>query len=74
MRAYAEDLRHKVVEAVERHAISKSEAARLFGISLSSAKRYTKLASEGKPLSAITDQDARGFFEHCGYRVLAQAF
>ena len=25
-------------------------------------------------ISAITDQDARSFFKHCGYRVLAQAF
>jgi transposase len=40
MRAYSEDLRQKVVEAVERRGTSKSEAARLFGISLSSVKRY----------------------------------
>ena len=45
MRAYSEDLRQKVVEAVEQHDTSKSEAARLFGISLSSVKRYTRLAS-----------------------------
>ena len=51
MKAYSEDLRRKVVEAVERRGISNSEAARLFGISLSSAKRYAKLASEGKPLT-----------------------
>jgi transposase len=25
-------------------------------------------------ISAITDQDARGFFEHCGYRVAVQIF
>ena len=51
MKAYSEDLRQKVVEAVERRGISKSEAARLFGISLSSVKRYTKLASQGEPLT-----------------------
>jgi transposase len=51
MKAYSEDLRRKVVEAVEQHGASKSEAAHLFGISLSSAKRYTKLASEGKALT-----------------------
>jgi transposase len=51
MRAYSEDLRQKVVEAVERRGTSKSEAARLFGISLSSVKRYTKLASRGEPLA-----------------------
>ena len=48
MKAYSEDLRQKVVETVERRGISKSEATRLFGISLSSAKRYTKLASQGE--------------------------
>ncbi len=39
MRAYAEDLRKKVVEAVER-GMKKSEAAYTFGLSLSSVKRY----------------------------------
>jgi transposase len=51
MKAYSEDLRQKVVEAVERRGTSKSEAARLFGISLSSVKRYTRLASRGEPLT-----------------------
>jgi len=51
MKAYSEDLRQKVVEAVEQRGASKSEAAHLFGICLSSAKRYTKLASEGKALT-----------------------
>jgi transposase len=51
MKAYSEDLRQKVVEAVEQRRTSKSEAARLFSISLSSVKRYTKLASRGEPLA-----------------------
>jgi transposase len=51
MKAYSEDLRKKVVEAVERRGTSKSEAARLFSISLSSVKRYTRLASRGEPLT-----------------------
>ena len=51
MKAYSEDLRQKVVEAVERRGTSKSEAARLFGISRSSVKRYAKLASRGEPLT-----------------------
>ncbi len=51
MRAYSEDLRQKVVEAVEQRGTSKSEAARLFGISLSSVKRYTRLASKGESLT-----------------------
>src|ERR671911_1998866 len=51
MKAYSEDLRKKVVEAVERRGTSKCEAARLFGISLSSVKRYTKLADRGESLT-----------------------
>lgn len=51
MKAYSEDLRYKVVEAVEQRGTSKSEAARLFGISLSSVKRYTRLASQGESLT-----------------------
>jgi transposase len=51
MKAYSEDLRQKVVEAVEQRGTSKSEAARRFSISLSSVKRYTKLASRGEPLA-----------------------
>jgi transposase len=50
MKAYSEDLRRKIVQAVER-GISKSQAARLFGISLSSVKRYARLASQGESLT-----------------------
>jgi transposase len=46
MNAYSEDLRKKVVEALGRGA-TKSEAARSFGVSRSSVKRYAKLAEEG---------------------------
>jgi len=51
MKAYSEDLRKKVVEAVEQRGTSKSEAARLFSISLSSVKRYIRVASRGEPLA-----------------------
>jgi transposase len=50
MNAYSEDLRKKIVEALGRGA-TKSEAARTFGISRSSVKRYAKLADEGRPLA-----------------------
>jgi len=36
--------------------------------------REALLEAIGAAISAVSDQDARGFFEHCGYRVLAQAF
>jgi len=71
MKAYSEDLRQKVVEAVERRGISKSEAARLFGVSLSSVERYARLASRGEPLAPrkgggrppIADQTTRKLLE-----------
>jgi transposase len=50
MKAYSEDLRKKVVQAVHQRGISKSQAARLFGISLSSVKRYVRLANQGESL------------------------
>src|SRR5215211_922913 len=36
--------------------------------------REALLEAIGAAISAITDQDARGFFEHCGYRALVQSF
>ena len=50
MNAYSEDLREKIVEALWRGK-TKSEAARSFGVSRSSVKRYAKLAEEGRPLA-----------------------
>ena len=39
MDAYSEDLREKIVEAIERRGMKKSEVARLFGMSFSSVRR-----------------------------------
>jgi transposase len=50
MKSYSEDLRKKIVAAVER-GMSKSETARLFGVSLSSVKRYVGMASSGEALA-----------------------
>ena len=36
--------------------------------------REALLEAIGAAISAITDQDARGFFEHCGYRAMVQSF
>jgi transposase len=47
MKAYSEDLRQMIVQAVQQRGMSKSQAARLFGIGLSSLKRYARLASQG---------------------------
>lgn len=42
MKAYSEDLRRKIVDALKR-GMPKSEAARLFGVSLSSVKRFARM-------------------------------
>ena len=48
MDAYSEDLRHKIVQALQQQRMNKSETARAFGVSLSSVKRYAKALSEGR--------------------------
>jgi transposase len=56
VKPYSKDLRQKVVQALE-HGTSKSWAARLFGISLSSLKRYSRHASQGESLTPGKEVD-----------------
>ena len=49
MNAYSEDLRKKIVEAKQR-GMPTVEAARTFGVGISSVKRYAKTAREGGSL------------------------
>ena len=49
MKAYSEDLRQKIVQAIES-GLSKSQAACLFNVSLSSVKRYARIVREGESL------------------------
>src|SRR5215208_6915243 len=49
MKPYSEDLRERIVNALEA-GTSKSGAARLVGVSLSSVKRYARIAAPGDPL------------------------
>ncbi len=70
MNAYSVDLRKKLVQALRR-GTTKSEAARSFGVSRSSVKRYAKLAEQGRPLAPKRrpgsrpkmDETARGLLE-----------
>ena len=39
MKAYSEDLRRKIVDAIERGML-KAQAARTFGVGISTVKRY----------------------------------
>jgi transposase len=71
MDAYSEDLRRKIVQALQQRRMNKSEAARAFGVSLSSVKRYAKAAVEGRSLSPgkapgkrpLLDEKARKLLE-----------
>jgi transposase len=51
MKAYSEDLRQKIVDAIRR-GIPKAEAARSFGVGISTVKRYATKAQRGEPLEA----------------------
>jgi transposase len=50
MKAYSEDLRKKIVAALER-GMSKAEVARTFDVSLSSVKRYARRVRQGESLT-----------------------
>lgn len=50
MNAYSKDLRKKIVEAVER-GMPKTDAARTFGVGISSVKRYVTTARAGRSLA-----------------------
>jgi transposase len=50
MSGYSEDLRRRVVSAVER-GMSKAQGARTFSVSLSSVKRYVEKAARGESLA-----------------------
>ena len=49
MKAYSKDLRQKIVDAIER-GMPKAEAARTFGVGISTVKRYVTKAQKGEPL------------------------
>lgn len=49
MKAYSEDLRQKIVDAIER-GMPKIEAAHTFGVGISTVKRYATKAQRGEPL------------------------
>ena len=49
MKAYSKDLRQKVVDAIQR-GMPKAQAARTFGVGISTVKRYASKAQNGEPL------------------------
>ena len=69
MNPYSEDLRKKIVEALRR-GTTKSEAARAFGVSRSSVKRYAKLAEQGRPLAPKKRPGSRPKLDQTARRLL----
>ena len=72
MKAYSEDLRRKIVDVLAR-GMNKSQAAHLFGVSLSSVKRYeryAKLAGEGSTLAPRKAPGKRSKIGEHGRRLL----
>jgi transposase len=69
MNAYSEDLRKKIVEAVGR-GMGKSEAARTFGVGISSVKRYVATAREGKSLAPKKRPGSKTKLDHRARRLL----
>jgi transposase len=69
MKAYSEDLRRKVVEALAR-GTNKSQAAHLFGVSLSSVKRYAKMAGESSTLTPRKAPGKRSKIDEHGRQLL----
>ena len=53
MKAYSKDLRQKIVDAVRR-GMSKAQAARTFGVGISTVKRYATKIQRGEPLEPGT--------------------
>src|SRR5215217_1597730 len=48
MKAYSKDLRQKIVDAIQR-GMPKAQAARTFGVGISTLKRYATKAQRGEP-------------------------
>ncbi len=67
MNAYSEDLRKKIVEAVER-GTPKTEVARAFGVS--SVKRYVATSREGQSLAPKRRPDSRPKLDEGARRLL----
>src|ERR671921_1448618 len=69
MKAYSEDLRKKILEAVDR-GMPKSEAAKTFGVSRSSVKRYAAARREGRPLTPKKHPGSRPKLDERARRLL----
>jgi transposase len=70
MSSYSEDLRSRVVSAVEG-GMSKVQAARTFSVSLSSVKRYVDKANHGESLAPKKRPGSTPILDEKARRLLA---
>ena len=71
MKAYSEDLRQKIVDAVRR-GIPKAQAARTFGVGISTVKRYSTKAQRGEPLEPGKAPGKRPKMDERGRKLLEE--
>lgn len=69
MKAYSEDLRKKILQAVDR-GMPKSEAARTFGVSRASVKRYAAARREGRSLAPKKHPGSRPKLDQSARKIL----
>ena len=69
MKAYSEDLRRKIVQAVGG-GMGKREVARTLGVSPSSIKRYVGMAHQGRSLTPKKPPGLRPKIDEQGKRLL----
>jgi transposase len=69
MKAYSEDLRKKITDAVEQ-GMKKSEVARTFGVGLSTVKRYVAMLKESGSLVPKKRPGKRPKIDQCARRLL----
>ena len=74
MKSYSEDLRKKKIVAAVERGTSKSEIARLFGVSLSPVKRYVAMASSAGSPSLPRRGPAAGLLRKCTREHQQKAF
>ncbi len=71
MRAYSVDLRKKIVDAI-RHGRPKVEVARIFGVGISSVKRYMKMAQEEGSLDPKKAPGRKRKLDESGMKLLEE--
>ena len=71
MRAYSVDLRKKIVDAI-RNGRPKVEVARIFGVGISSVKRYMKMAQEEGALDPKKAPGKKRKLDESGMKLLEE--